>query len=92
LLALRLETGRHHAVGRLLNDIRASRSFNPDERALLLKYVLTGLWHFSTRAKATWLEIADKIQVNVGSVHPTLVSRYGGCIRYLDELIPKEAA
>lgn len=92
LLALKLETGRHQAVGRLLNDIRASRSFNPDERALLLKYVLTAIWHSSARPKASWLQLADQIEVNGSRVHPTLMSRYGGCIRYLDDLTAVNAA
>ena len=92
LLVLSLETGRPYVMGRLLNDIRGSRSFNDDEKALLLKYVLTNLWHFSHHPKASWLQLADQIQVNVSRTHPTLFGRYGGCIKYLNELTAMEAA
>ena len=83
LLVLRLEAGKRVVVGRLLADIRASRSFNQDERALLLKYVLTCLWFYGRPQRLSWLKVAQGLKFNPDLVHPTLRGRYCGCVGLL---------
>jgi hypothetical protein len=70
-------------IGTLIYDIRHTSAFNDDEKALLLKYVLTIIYLGFHKSRADALQTARNLKFDRDKVNPMLLRRYEGCERIL---------
>lgn len=70
-------------IGSLIMDIRRTNAFNDNEKALLLKYILSIIYLSFPKSRKDALTVARKLVFDQTRVNGMLRRRYEGCERIL---------